>query len=66
MKHFILPFAVLFFLLIPYGTVYGATITVGHGGGYDFSTITESLAAAISGDTILVADGTYTETIRLS
>ncbi len=37
----------------------GTTITVGHGGGYDYGTITAALAAATSGDTITVADGTY-------
>ena len=36
------------------------TITVGHGAGYDYQTITEALVATSSGDTIMVADGEYT------
>lgn len=38
---------------------YSRTIYVGHNGGFDYNTITEALANAVSGDTILVADGNY-------
>ncbi len=37
-----------------------ATITVDDSGGADFMTIGDALAAAATGDTVLVADGTYT------
>lgn len=41
-------------------TLEAATITVDDSGGADYTTIKEALAAAASGDTVLVADGTYT------
>ncbi len=53
-------FAAVICILIPFGAAHGAVITVGPGGGFDYSAITASLAAAVSGDTILVADSTYT------
>ncbi len=34
--------------------------TVGHGGGYDYQSITAAMEIAYPGDTILVADGNYT------
>ncbi len=37
----------------------GATITVGHTAGYDFKSITHAMAAAVAGDQIRVAMGTY-------
>jgi len=40
---------------------YSRTITVGHGDGYDYQTITEAARAAQPADVILVADGTYSE-----
>ena len=49
-------------LLISVSLAAGAEYTVGHDVGYDYNTITEALAAAVSGDTILVADGTYNAT----
>ncbi len=55
------PVAAFFAVAICCGAAQAATLAVGHGGGYDFATITESLAAALSGDAILVAGGTYTE-----
>lgn len=48
-------------LVIAYGSsARGATITVDDSGGADYTSIGEALAAAASGDTVLVADGTYT------
>ncbi len=38
----------------------GEIITVGHGSGYDYYTITEALNVAQPGDKITVADGNYT------
>ncbi len=40
----------------------GTTITVGPGGGYDYSTIKQAINAASNGDTVVVADGNYTGT----
>jgi len=40
--------------------VQAATITVDDSGGADFATIGQALIAAATGDTVLVADGTYT------
>ncbi|HPQ39478.1 MAG TPA: DUF1565 domain-containing protein [bacterium] len=42
------------------GSAQAAILRVGHGSGYEFTTITEALAAANTGDTVTVADGTYT------
>ncbi|WP_342305297.1 hypothetical protein [Methanolobus sp. ZRKC5] len=52
-------------LLSCIGTVSAATHTVGSSG-YDFTTINDAVTAASSGDTILVNDGTYTETITVA
>lgn len=46
-------------LLVVITNAYSRTITVGHDAGYDYQTITAALSAAVSGDVILVADGTY-------
>ncbi len=48
-------------LLIFVANAYSRTITVGHGEGYDYQTITEAARAAQIGDVILVAEGTYSE-----
>ncbi len=58
MKKLILIIAALT-LLIFITNAYSRTITVGHDAGYDYQTITAALSAAVSGDVILVADGTY-------
>lgn len=52
---FILVFIVNLTILLPAQS----TITVGQGGGYDYSTITAALQAAQSGAVILVAGGEY-------
>ena len=57
MKREILISVVL--LVISTNAAFAATYTVGHDIGYDYHTITGALAAAVSGDTILVSDGTY-------
>jgi len=46
--------------LIIAGRIEGRTITVGLGGGYDFNTIQWAIEDSNDGDTVLVADGTYT------
>jgi len=50
---------VVVILLIVVDYSFGATYTVGYDTSYDFQTITDALAVAILGDTILVAAGTY-------
>jgi predicted outer membrane repeat protein len=57
-KQDILPILGLLYWLLVLG-VYARDITVGHGAGYEFQTITAALATASSGDVILVADGEY-------
>ncbi len=42
-----------------------ATITVDAGGGADHTTISAAIAAAMPGDTIVIAAGTYTENLVL-
>jgi len=52
--------AVFFLTLFTAVWIHAATYTVGHPpGAYDYNTLTDALSVAISGDTILVADGTY-------
>jgi len=48
-------------LLLAAQTAWSATIHVDWGGGGDYTTITEAVAAATSGDTVLIACGTYCE-----
>ncbi|HPB33064.1 MAG TPA: right-handed parallel beta-helix repeat-containing protein, partial [Candidatus Sumerlaeota bacterium] len=45
---------------VPTGTPVPETITVGHGPGFDYPSITKALEAAVAGVTILVAPGEYT------
>jgi len=47
------------FLLAMAGLAQGRTITVGHGGGYDFNTIQAAIDDSNDGDTTVVADGIY-------
>ncbi|MBN1295925.1 right-handed parallel beta-helix repeat-containing protein [bacterium] len=61
MTHRILVIPV-FITLLSSLPAHSATIRVGHGSGYDYSSITAALLAAGSGDTITVATGTYSST----
>jgi pectin methylesterase-like acyl-CoA thioesterase len=56
--------SVMVVVVLPYAAVYAATIEVGSGKSY--TTIQSAITAATSGDTILVYDGIYNETIIVS
>ncbi|MHC4648586.1 MAG: PKD domain-containing protein, partial [Planctomycetota bacterium] len=51
------------FLLVPAGSAQAGTITVGPGGGYDFTSIQAAIYAAGTGDTVIVYPHTYYENI---
>ena len=55
--HVILPLILLVFIT----NAYSRTITVGHDAGYDYQTIMAALEAAESGDTVIVEEGTYSQ-----
>ncbi len=57
LMHTILPLILLVFIT----NAYSRTITVGHDAGYDYQTITAALEAAESGDTVIVEEGTYSQ-----
>jgi hypothetical protein len=48
------------------GICAGATVTVGPGSGYDFTGIQAAINSAVNGDQIIVAAGTYSETINFN
>ena len=52
-------------LIFASAPAFAATLTVDAAGGGDFTTLTEALAAAASGDTLEVAPGTYAECLDL-
>ncbi|MHC4497784.1 MAG: right-handed parallel beta-helix repeat-containing protein [Planctomycetota bacterium] len=55
---------VMAFGVVAAGSAQGGTITVGPGGGYDFSSITSAINAAGTGDTVIVYPHTYYENIN--
>ena len=55
--------AVMAFLALSAGSAQGGTITVGPGGGYDFTSIQAAIDAAGTGDTVIVYPHTYYENI---
>ncbi|MHC4573074.1 MAG: PKD domain-containing protein, partial [Planctomycetota bacterium] len=58
--------AVMAFLALSAGSARGGTITVGPGGGYDFTSIQPAINAAGTGDTVLVYPGIYHEDISFN
>jgi len=56
-------FVITLSLLTIFATAsFGTTINVGLGGGYTYNTIQAGINASLSGDTVIVHDGTYTGT----
>jgi len=53
------------FLILP-GKIYGATLYVGGTEPGNYTTIQAAIAAAVSGDTIVVSSGTYNESLTIS